>query len=257
MLDKCKKLLLKLIFGKDKATKPLIPAIKNQCKNIKRIWNNDTYSDFGIERIFRLFLASIQFGFPGLYIRHLSGLYGFKYRKLIVELWVIIKLLIPIVLLWSSSYRHPLAFYLTVYLLIETILYLFSLIFLSDTYARPVSGKRSILALIMNYIEISLDFSVIYGYLASVLPDFFNGHQTTNALIYFSFVTSATVGYGDICVKNDIGRWIVVTQIVTSFVFVVLFFNFFSINSKENSYFTDKPKQRGDLNGKAKSEKDQ
>lgn len=257
MLDKPKKFILKLIFGKDKAAKPLIPAIENQCINIKRIWNNETYSDFGIERIFRLFLASIQFAFPGLYIRHLSGLYGFKYRKIIVELWVIAKLLLPAGLLWSDNYHHPLTFCLTIYLLIETILYLFGLIFLSDTYARPVSGKRSILMLIMNYIEISLDFSVIYGFLASILPDFFNEHQSANALIYFSFVTSATVGYGDICVKNDIGRLIVVAQIATSFVFVVLFFNFFSINSKENSYFTDKRKQRGISNGKAKPKKDQ
>lgn len=132
---------------------------------------------------------------------------------------------------------------LTAYLLIETVLYLFGLIFLSDTYARPVSGKRSILALIMNYMEISLDFSVLYGYLASVISEFFNGHQSTSALVYFSFVTSATVGYGDICIKNVLGRWFVIAQIITSFVFVVLFFNFFSINSKENSYFTDKPEQ--------------
>ena len=232
----------KLVLGNTKENKKLIPAIKNQCLNLKRVWNNETYSDFGIERILRLFLVSIQFIFPGLYIRHISGKLGFKFRKIFVELWVLIKLLLPIIILKFKLASNVIIFYITFYLLIETIIYLFGLIFLTDTYARPVSSKRSILALIMYYLEITFDFAVLYCYLSSLINNFFNETQTIIGIVYFSFVTSATLGYGDIFVKDDLGRVLVIFQIVTSFIFVVIFFNYFSTNSKENKYFTDNKK---------------
>jgi len=123
---------------------------------------------------------------------------------------------------------------------LETIIYLFGLIFLTDTYARPVSGKRSLLVLLLNYLEVTFDFAVIYCYLSSAINSFFNESQSVLSTVYFSFVTSATVGYGDIFIKDDLGRIVVVFQIVTTFIFVVLFFNFFSTNTKESPYFTDK-----------------
>ena len=90
-------MLKKLIFGKYDSNHKLKPAIKNQAKNVKRIWNNKTYKDFGIERILRLFLVSIQFIFPALYIRHISGLFGLLQRKIFVELYVLIKLCLPLI----------------------------------------------------------------------------------------------------------------------------------------------------------------
>ena len=46
--------------------------------------------------------------------------------------------------------------------------------------------------------------------------------------IYYSFVTSATIGYGEIHPVTTIGKEIVTIQIFCSIAFLVLFFNFFS-----------------------------
>lgn len=54
-------------------------AIKKQWGNVVKIWNDKPKATFGIERLFLLFLVSIQFLMPGLYIRYLSGLKGMKY----------------------------------------------------------------------------------------------------------------------------------------------------------------------------------
>ncbi|MBU2046060.1 MAG: potassium channel family protein, partial [Bacteroidetes bacterium] len=46
--------------------------------------------------------------------------------------------------------------------------------------------------------------------------------------IYFSFITSSTVGYGDIHPISDVGKILSIVQIFSSISFLVLFFNFFS-----------------------------
>jgi hypothetical protein len=223
------------------------PAFKNQVDNVKRVWNNEHNSDFGIERLLRLFLVCVQFVFPGLYIRHLGGKWGFVSRKIFVEMWVIAKLALPIAFLATGIASNIVVFFLVWYLFLETVLYLMNLMFLTDVYARPASAKRSILTLIMNYLEITLDFACIYFFLSSNDQGFFNVHVGRVDIVYFSFVTSATVGYGDILVMTVLGKTLVVSQIVLSFMFVVMFFNFFSTNSSENSYLTDHNKR--DENG--------
>lgn len=240
-MEKFKRFFKKLFLGTNVQTKKLRPAIKNQCHNVKRVWNNENYDDFGIERILRLFLVMAQFLFPSLYIRDISGRFGFMARKITVETQVIIKLFLPLIFLISGLANKKIVFILTIYLLSETLVYLGGLIFLSDVYASPISKKRSLLSLIMNYLEISFDFAVIYYYLNSTILGFFKVIVVPKVdILYFSFVTSATVGYGDILVNNRIGKIVVILQILISFIFVVLVFNFFSINSSEVSYFNKK-----------------
>src|ERR1700753_170709 len=79
------------------------PALQKQQENLKKIWENDKYSSFGIERVFRLFLASCTFAFPGIYIRHWTGKKGLLWRKLGVEAYVLLKLFVPLVILISHT----------------------------------------------------------------------------------------------------------------------------------------------------------
>ncbi len=209
------------------------PAIQNQWKNFKKAWNDKKEVTFGIERVLRLLLILIQFVFPALYIRHFSGKKGLLCRKIWVELYVILKVILPVFYLYFNLERYDFVLILNSYLILETVCYLLGLIFMSDIYVRPISQKRSFLLLMLNYIEISLCFSILYKGL-NLVPGITNNIQA----IYFSFVTSTTLGYGEFKPFNEIGQMIVVLQLLIMTLFVFLFFNTVSskINDKNHSF---------------------
>jgi hypothetical protein len=48
-------------------------------------------------------------------------------------------------------------------------------------------------------------------------------HLSPSQAIYFSFITAATIGYGDISPKDDYIQQIVIAQVIISLVFIVMF----------------------------------
>lgn len=218
-------------------------AIKKQCENISKIWNNEKYKDFGIERIIRLSLAVLQFLTIGLWVRHFFGKGGKIYRKIGVELYVLLKLFLPIVFFYFDLVNNLVVVFISGYMIIETIIYLTALIYLSPEFTPPISYRRSITTLFINYIQICLDFAIIYYYCNCNIDNFFNESlQTKMQSIYFSFVTSATIGYGDITVETPLGQILVIIQIILFLVFVGLFINFFGSKVNEATYFNRRKK---------------
>ena len=230
-----------LFLGKKNNTKVSEPAIQKQWNNVKEIWNNDHYKDFGIERLIRLFLSISQFVFPGLYIKDIAGRFSLESRKIAVEFYVLFKLLLPLIFFYCDATDKTWVYYLTIYIIIETMVYLACIIYLSDVFAKPISYRRSITLIFINYIEINLCYAVLYSYYNLNVPNFFKHKLNTDLqTIYYSFVTSATVGYGDVYPKTDTGRFVVITQIIVFIVFVGLFLNFFASKVQEASYYNPK-----------------
>ncbi|MCF2219452.1 potassium channel family protein [Chryseobacterium sp. PS-8] len=231
--------LKKLFFGKDDNDVQLgHTAVKNQAKNLKRVWNNEKHDDIGLEKILRLFLVAVQFIFPGIYVRNYFGKKSLKWKNLAVELYVLVKVTLPLLCLLFDIYKLSVIIFITFYLLIETILYVATLIFVSDMFAKPRSYRRSVLLLFFNYIEIVFDFAVIYGGL-----ELLGGNITSiTDYIYFSFVTSATIGFGDICPTTDLGKWLVIIQSMIFIIFVVLFLNFFTSRVEHHHYYDENDK---------------
>lgn len=251
--NKLKEFCLTLVLGQLHArlTNFVYPALKTQYGKIKSVWKNEFYNDFGIERIFRLFLAIIQYALPGLYVRHYFGKSGLLARKLGIEIYVLFKLFLPVIFLSTNLYKFKATAYFSSYMILETIIILASLIFLSNEVAKPMSYRRSLTLLFLNYIQICLDFAVIYAYFNIVNRDFFNHFLTSNIqVVYFSFVTSATVGYGDIVVNQDIGRFLVIFQLIIFFLFIGLFLNFFMSKVQNPTYFEAEPKYGNKNNNK-------
>lgn len=218
----------KFIRGKQAFSKEEHSGYHLHFNKIRDVWDGDKQDDYGLLRIFRLFVVSSLLLFPGVLIDEIFKSKSYITKKLIVELYVFLKTVFPIFILFFGWYHQAFIYYLSIYLLVETYLYLFSKIYLEHQHLK-VSNIRTLLLLVFNFLESGLTFSVIYiagNYLNITLKDAIDA-------IYFSFVTSATIGYGDIHPINSTGKLIVITQIFSSISFLVLFFNFFSGRAHE------------------------
>jgi len=195
-------------------------AYRQQLKHLKDVWRDDAY---GLERLLRLFLSLAQFIFPLLLIREIFGRFGAVSRKLAVEFYNLFKLLLPLAILYSGLYRYHFIIALVIYLLSETIFHILNLIFLADVHAADVSYRRSMLLLFLHYLEVALDFAVIYigfGLLSEKL--------SAVSAVYFSMVLSTTVGFGDIHARGTAGQIAVICQLLVCVLFLILFINYFS-----------------------------
>jgi hypothetical protein len=224
----------KLLLGKPIVyALPTESAIEKRIKNIKAIWNNEQHDDIGIEKILRLFLAFSQFFFLGTYIKQIFGKKGIAHQDLSVDAFVLLKVILPLFVLKNNlQYNLPL-FWILIWFVTETMMYIPTLIFASDIFSRPRSYRRSMLLLFFNYLEIVFVFAVIYSsenYLNKPFEHWFDA-------IYFSFITSATIGYGDFYPVTPIGKFLVSCQSLFFLVFVVLFLNFFTNKVENKGYF--------------------
>ncbi len=137
-------------------------------------------------------------------------------------------------MLYFQLWHHSWLFIINIYLLLETYLYIFYKIFVPESNSRR-SHKRSLLLLFLNFIEVIGSFAVIYaaGNFLNVQVD-----NWSDAL-YFSLVTGATVGYGDLYPINAAGKELVMFQIVSSLAFLILFFNFFTPRAQDEEIIVD------------------
>ena len=218
------------------------PEIKVQIINFYRVWRNKGYRDFGLERIIRLFLVGSQFFFPGLYIRHFGARAGgFLGRRLVTEFYIILKLLF-LLADWTLS---PILCVIIAYFMVETMLYLTSMIFLSFQFSPIISYRRSLISIFINFHEISLGYGLLYFSGEQHIPYFFNQNFDSGLhAVYFSYITSATIGYGDVYPVHGLARMLVLSQVVFSFVFIGLIFNFFASRVHEQGEYSRMPKNR-------------
>ncbi len=244
----------KLILGHSVSPRHSRTALKNQVYTVLRIWRNYDHHDFGIERIVRLSLASAQFLSFGLYIKHFLFRAGSTWRKLAIELYVICKMITPLLALYFGWIKFNWFIYLTIYFLLETLIHVTATIFISDASRENVQPKRSLVLLFLNFFQIAFDFALMYAFYEMRITDFFTRDLKGSVdAIYFSFVTAATVGYGDIAPVASLAKKLAIAQISLTFVFVGLFLNFFAnllqraqnVDTTTNSKKTRHTKRKG------------
>ncbi len=234
-----KKILRKLLLGnvtnlRDSKLNP----IQKRIQNIKAIWNNDHQDDNGIEKIVRLLLSSSQLIFPGIYIKYLASKKGTEYEDLAMDFYILLKVAMPLLIISNHWQQFPVVLAIMIYVMLETVLYIPTLIFASDLFARPRSYKRSMLLLFFNYLEIVFGFAVLYStgnYLNQPINHWFDA-------VYFSMVTSSTIGFGDLYPVQTFGKALVMTQSLLVLMFVVLFLNFYSTKIDSKGYFEKRKK---------------
>jgi len=224
----------KLLIGKvSQNFKPKYNPIQRRILNIKAIWNNDHQDDNGIEKIFRLFLSISQLLFPGIYVKTIASKIGYAYKDLAMDIYILLKVAFPLVILINGWLNYTILIWILVYLILETILYIPTLIFASDLFARPRSYKRSMLLLFFNYLEVIIAFGVFYSLGQNTNIPFVHWSDA----LYFSLMTSNTIGYGDYYPITTFGKFLASVQAMFFLSFVILFLNFFSTKVKSKGYF--------------------
>lgn len=136
-------ILKKLLVGKvNKNYAPKFNPIQKRILNIKSIWNNDHQDDNGIEKIVRLLLSSSQLMFPGIYIKYYACKIGHEYQDLALDSYVLAKVIFPFLILINGWQNNEYVIWGLIFVLLETVLYIPTLIFASDLFSRPRSYKR-------------------------------------------------------------------------------------------------------------------
>ncbi len=219
---------IKLIYGTHRPeSKPRSVYVK-EIIAFRRIWNNENYNDFGLERILRLVLHSLSFIMPGTVIRQLCGKKSLLFRKVVIELYSLFKIGWYVFLFKNNLTTSTPALVISLILTVDTVHFMFSKIFLNDIHQQPISFKRTLLMTLINIMEVMFCFAFIYAYIDHTNNDpgriiFSLGQHLTNLqAIYFSFVTSATIGYGDIAPKDPVVMRLVILQIMLSLFFLVI-----------------------------------
>jgi len=139
-----RKIIRKLLLGNiTKVEKPKFNPIQKRIQNLNAIWNNNHQDDNGIEKIVRLFLSSSLLFFPGIYIRYLASKKGSEYEDLALDFYVLLKVALPLLILINHWQNNLFILVIMVYVMLETVLYIPTLIFASDLFSKPRSYKRS------------------------------------------------------------------------------------------------------------------
>jgi Ion channel len=82
---------------------------------------------------------------------------------------------------------------------------------------------QTVLGALCLYLLGGLFFAFVFGALGNLQPPFFvqEAHPQSLDYVYFSFVTQATVGYGDLTARTDVGRMLAVSEALIGQLYLV------------------------------------
>jgi len=215
----------KLLFGRGHAADVVRHStLRKRWENLEHIWNNTYEEDAGLEKLVRLFLALSQFLFPGLYLKHLFWRNGPLHQDLATEVYVLLKTAFPIIVLWQGWWHHDLVLWLNLWLAAETLLYIPTMIFASDSLPSPRSYRRSKLLIFINYLEVVFTFAVLH-----MTGQYFNQPLSSwTDSVYLSFVITSTIGFGEYFPITGLGKLIISVQSLFYLSYIALFISFFN-----------------------------
>lgn len=166
------------------------------------------------ERLVIIVLCCVLILMPSMFVRYIFGGIDRIARKLAVEVYVLFKTGLAVIGLFLGLWHQTWFVWLALAMLVDLYAFLFALILLRGFWRSPISLNRTIILLAFNFLEYNAWFAGLYLYYGCLLA---GGQIVTDprSALYFSIVTAATVGYGDV-VPNGYGRTLAMVQIVAS-----------------------------------------
>lgn len=235
----------KIFSSKVNDTQYVKDTVSRQCDEVRDVWNGAKYHNFGIERFLMLLLSILPFFGLGLYLRNIyKGENLLIHRKLLTDLYVLWNLCFPFFVLFSGLYKYSLFVVLCVYFSSETIVALLSMLFLN--IPKPISYRRNLLCLFLNFLQFTAFYAVLYlswgkSFVIGSCKDDLTEVDSLQAL-YFSLETLTTVGYGDVSATTNMGYIILIVQMLTSLLFIGVFFSVFSSKIGESTFYNKQKK---------------
>ena len=105
-------------------------------------------------------------------------------------------------------------------------------------FLHPISNKtfafrsfrRSVILVLHNYCEVFFWFAAAYHHFAGHFGDKAGIVGSIDGSLYFSIITMATVGYGDITPQDALTRWMVIAHVCVSlFLTIIVIASFVSL----------------------------
>lgn len=120
-------------------------------------------------------------------------------------------------LLWAGTLGHYLGLTLWMLLVLTTIAAV-----LKRLWSYKLISVQMVMGLLVVYILIGVLFGLGYTTVEVSNPTAFaQGHQGVSGSMYFSFVTLATLGYGDVSPQSDLMRALAVAEAIVGQLYLV------------------------------------
>ncbi|MGA7218634.1 MAG: potassium channel family protein [Candidatus Sulfotelmatobacter sp.] len=220
MLNGLQKALHMLFLGPEDSLHDLSRQGYRRAKDlVKEEWTKSTY---GIVRLVRLFLITLAAASPILIIDEIVNSRKPSVLALSRELYYFSRTLFLGFVLFSQLYRSRWTVAIVIFLVCDIVVHLAGGVFVWGKHS--IDPTRSLLLSVLNYFELTLAFSIFYLHTGSLA--WTHSPDATEAL-YFSLVTSTTVGFGDVHPANLCGQEIVIAQLIIFVVFIALFITTF------------------------------
>jgi ion channel len=208
--------------------RPARNPYREQCRIIRK--HLDIH-DAGLTRVFLAeravvtVLCCLLILSPSMLVRYVSGIFGRVTRKIAVDVYVLFKTGLAVCCLYAGIWSHKWFVWLAPVMLIDLFAFICGLVLLRGFWRSPVSLNRTLILLGFNFIEYTAWFAGLYLASSGLIAGNEIVTDLTTAL-YFSIVTAATVGYGDILPK-ECGRLLAMLQIVASLCFLTAIVAYF------------------------------
>jgi len=197
-----------------------------QCIKIKKLRREKNKISFGIEKFIQLFLSYFRFFSIIFWINHfISNKISLLAGKIFIEIVTVLKIILLILAIFTNTYNNIYVFIVLCYFSIDTLFMLMEVVLTSHVKDSPISYGRSIILSFFNYVEINLLFSIFYLKFKCI-KNIYCSLQS----IYFSFVTSTTLGYGEFYPINNCGYIFVILQMLINLFLVITIFSYFMSN---------------------------
>lgn len=171
-----------------------------------------------LERVFTIVLCLILMLTPAMFVRWVSGRVSRTSRKLAIELYVLLKVGLSLSALFLSFWHLEYFPIIAVICLIDLFSNIVAIVLLRNFWHAPLSLNRTLISLGVNFVEFTAWFAGMYLHFDALR---YNSQSITDPIsaFYFSVITAATIGFGDI-VPTVTGRPLVIAEAFCSFLFI-------------------------------------